>query len=139
MVRLGTPRLSLCAAIEFTEFKELTAGVGSWLIAIESLEVLEKDEGPPVLRLCLLTHLKMDDVQDSGPLEVLLPDRFLRSIEDCSFSSEAVGDFEREVLERRKRFIFGLRGTGGTGSSGFVVGKGVSRGMLVVLWKASSG
>jgi hypothetical protein len=88
MVRFGTPALT-CRGIG------LMGGVGVGVVCIESRDVLEKEDGPPELRLALFAHLKMDD-QDRGPLPVPFD-----GFSDCSvLVSESRGDFDRENFLR---------------------------------------
>lgn len=90
MVRFGTPALT-CRGIG------LTGGVGAGVVCIESRDALEKEDGPPELRLALFAHLKIE-VQDRGPLAVLLD-----GFSDCSvLVSESWGDFDRENFLRKE-------------------------------------
>lgn len=92
MVRFGNPPLT-CRGIG------LTGGVGVGVVCIESREVLEKEDGPPELRLALFAHLKMDD-QERGPLPALFDGFSDRSV----LVSESRGDFDRENFLRNEPF-----------------------------------
>jgi hypothetical protein len=81
-----------------------------------SREVLEKEEGPSELRLgfCLL-HLNRD-IQDKGPLELLVSEP-LRHVSGVSVLSSCVnGDFDLDFLGRKFPYCLELRVKAGTGS-----------------------
>lgn len=130
IVRFGTPAASFRGT-------KLVGGSCTWAVCIESLDVLEKDDGPSELRLFLRPHLKMD-VQESGPRELLVSDPFFNDSEGSVLGSDSCGDLDRENFGRRKELLdLGLL-RGGTGSStswgstGDIV-------ILLVRWNDASG
>lgn len=130
IVRFGTPGANFRGT-------KLVGGGCNCAVCIESLEVLENDEGPSELRLFLRPHLKMD-VQESGPRELLVSDPFLNDSECSVLGSDSCGDLDRENFGRRKELLdLGLL-RGGTGSSTSWGSAGDS-GILLVRWKDASG
>jgi hypothetical protein len=122
MVRFGTPELTWRGM-------KLPGGVGAGVVCIESLDVLENEDGPPEFRLFLLLHLKKE-VQDRGPLPVP-PSGPKGDGTDCSvLDSDSWGDLDRDNFLRNELFDAGLISVGACGG---LASEGASGGCRVLL------
>lgn len=116
------------------------ANCGVVLPAIESREVLEKEDGPD-LRF-LDPHLSKL-LQDLLSLMILPSDLFpvsaTMAVDASTCGGGSGGDLERDDLGMRMIFFLGLRVRGTGSSSGAEEMDLLSEGMLSILWKCSSG